>query len=70
MGVFSVPLMNHHTIPKLGFGPYKSLKGKFYLPKILSDNKSFTKETASEVNQENDSQISSLPAEKLDSKKR
>uniref|UniRef100_A0A336LK91 CSON014285 protein n=1 Tax=Culicoides sonorensis TaxID=179676 RepID=A0A336LK91_CULSO len=31
-----IPLMNHHTIPKLGFGPLRSTAGKFFLPKILS----------------------------------
>uniref|UniRef100_A0AAG5CSZ2 Uncharacterized protein n=1 Tax=Anopheles atroparvus TaxID=41427 RepID=A0AAG5CSZ2_ANOAO len=32
-------MMNHHTIPKLGFGPYKSSTsgvGSFFLPKILT----------------------------------
>nr|XP_040224234.2 ankyrin repeat domain-containing protein 12 isoform X2 [Anopheles coluzzii] len=34
-----IPMMNHHTIPKLGFGPYKSSTsgvGSFFLPKILT----------------------------------
>ncbi|XP_053698657.1 uveal autoantigen with coiled-coil domains and ankyrin repeats, partial [Sabethes cyaneus] len=35
-----IPMMNHHTIPKLGFGPYKSSSsgvGSFFLPKILTN---------------------------------
>ncbi|XP_035776283.1 uncharacterized protein LOC118458178 isoform X2 [Anopheles albimanus] len=38
-----IPMMNHHTIPKLGFGAYKSSApgsgggvGSFFLPKILT----------------------------------
>uniref|UniRef100_A0A8D8N6B0 (northern house mosquito) hypothetical protein n=1 Tax=Culex pipiens TaxID=7175 RepID=A0A8D8N6B0_CULPI len=33
-------MMNHHTIPKFGFGPYKSSStgvGSFFLPKILTN---------------------------------
>ncbi|XP_058811952.1 uncharacterized protein LOC131676709 isoform X2 [Topomyia yanbarensis] len=35
-----IPMMNHHTIPKLGFGPYRSTPtgvGSFFLPKILTN---------------------------------
>ncbi|XP_058455880.1 ankycorbin-like isoform X2 [Malaya genurostris] len=35
-----IPMMNHHTIPKLGFGPYRSSAtgvGSFFLPKILTN---------------------------------
>ncbi|XP_055542552.1 ankyrin repeat domain-containing protein 12 isoform X2 [Wyeomyia smithii] len=35
-----IPMMNHHTIPKFGFGPYKSSSsgvGSFFLPKILTN---------------------------------
>ncbi|XP_062703206.1 ankyrin repeat domain-containing protein 12 isoform X2 [Aedes albopictus] len=35
-----IPMMNHHTMPKLGFGPYKSSPsgvGSFFLPKILTN---------------------------------
>ncbi|XP_065081642.1 ankyrin repeat domain-containing protein 12 [Ochlerotatus camptorhynchus] len=35
-----IPMMNHHTIPKLGFGQYKSSSsgvGSFFLPKILTN---------------------------------
>ncbi|XP_055373638.1 ankycorbin [Condylostylus longicornis] len=32
-----IPMMNHHTMPKFGFGSYKkSGVGSFYLPKILT----------------------------------
>lgn len=34
--LYTVPLMNHHTIPKLGFGPLKTTAGRFFLPKILT----------------------------------
>ncbi|XP_021693550.1 ankyrin repeat domain-containing protein 12 isoform X3 [Aedes aegypti] len=35
-----IPMMNHHTMPKLGFGQYKSSPsgvGSFFLPKILTN---------------------------------
>ncbi|XP_062557855.1 ankyrin repeat domain-containing protein 12 isoform X2 [Armigeres subalbatus] len=35
-----IPMMNHHTMPKLGFGQYKSSSsgvGSFFLPKILTN---------------------------------
>ncbi|XP_030369378.1 ankycorbin [Scaptodrosophila lebanonensis] len=33
-----IPMMNHHTMPKFGFGPYKKSGSvsSFYLPKILT----------------------------------
>ncbi|TDG41795.1 hypothetical protein AWZ03_011782 [Drosophila navojoa] len=33
-----IPMMNHHTMPKFGFGPYKKAGSvsSFYLPKILT----------------------------------
>ncbi|XP_063706247.1 ankycorbin-like [Culicoides brevitarsis] len=38
-----IPLMNHHSIPKLGFGSLKTTAGRF-LPKILSANSSNSNE--------------------------
>ncbi|KAH8417879.1 hypothetical protein KR222_007557 [Zaprionus bogoriensis] len=36
-----IPMMNHHTMPKFGFGPYKKAGSvsSFYLPKILTSGR-------------------------------
>lgn len=66
--------MNHHTIPKMGFGPYKNGGvGSFYLPKILTDTHGARKcgtKVSLEVSQGNSKQLIPLPSEKLDSNKR
>ncbi|XP_052863840.1 uncharacterized protein LOC128270477 [Anopheles cruzii] len=72
-----IPMMNHHTIPKLGFGPYKSSStsgvGSFFLPKILThatDRSCPGGKVALELTHGNSKQVISLPSEKLDSNKR
>lgn len=68
--------MNHHTIPKYGFG--KTSMGSFYLPKICSktaiDNTGNGNNAANTVSLElshgNNKQLITLPAEKLDNNKR
>lgn len=64
--------MNHHTIPKFGFGSYKrSSMGSFYLPKILTSSGSGRKgNVALELSHGKHKQLISLPSEKLDSNKR
>lgn len=66
----SVPMMNHHTIPKLGFGPYKNDVGTFYLPKILSGNPRKVSLEFSHANSKKLATSVPLPADKLDSNKR
>lgn len=71
----TVPMINHHTIPKLGFGSYKSTSGigSFYLPKILSSNTAnskFGNKVALELSHGNNKQLISLPSDKLDKNKR
>lgn len=68
-------MMNHHTIPKYGFG--KTAFGSFYLPKIPSkgqDEGDGTQAPANTVSLElchgNSKQLITLPAEKLDNNKR
>uniref|UniRef100_A0AAG5CSP1 Uncharacterized protein n=1 Tax=Anopheles atroparvus TaxID=41427 RepID=A0AAG5CSP1_ANOAO len=69
-------MMNHHTIPKLGFGPYKSSTsgvGSFFLPKILThptDRSCAGGKVALELTHGNSKQVITLPSEKLDSNKR
>lgn len=66
-------MMNHHTIPKLGFGPYKtSGVGSFYLPKILTSGSSKCRggKVSLELSHGNNKQLIPLPSEKLDSNKR
>uniref|UniRef100_A0A182NRY9 ANK_REP_REGION domain-containing protein n=1 Tax=Anopheles dirus TaxID=7168 RepID=A0A182NRY9_9DIPT len=71
-----IPMMNHHTIPKLGFGPYKSSAsgvGSFFLPKILThptDRSCTGGKVALELTHGNSKQVITLPSEKLDSNKR
>uniref|UniRef100_A0A1B0AHI5 ANK_REP_REGION domain-containing protein n=1 Tax=Glossina pallidipes TaxID=7398 RepID=A0A1B0AHI5_GLOPL len=67
-----IPMMNHHTIPKFGFGSYKrSSMGSFYLPKILTSSSSGRKgNVALELSHGKHKQLISLPSEKLDSNKR
>lgn len=69
-------MMNHHTIPKYGFG--KTSMGSFYLPKICSKsgigsngNGNNAPNTVSlELSHGNNKQLITLPAEKLDNNKR
>uniref|UniRef100_A0A182JVJ2 ANK_REP_REGION domain-containing protein n=1 Tax=Anopheles christyi TaxID=43041 RepID=A0A182JVJ2_9DIPT len=71
-----IPMMNHHTIPKLGFGSYKSSTsgvGSFFLPKILThqtDRSCTGGKVALELTHGNSKQVITLPSEKLDSNKR
>lgn len=62
--------MNHHTIPKLGFGPYRPGKiGKFYLPKILTGSPSNV--ALEVVSQGGGSKaVIPLPADRFESNKR
>lgn len=75
-----VPMMNHHTMPKYGFG--KTSMGSFYLPKICnkgggiggngkcgSGNTSHNT-VSLELSHGNNKQLITLPAEKLDNNKR
>lgn len=74
-------MMNHHTIPKLGFGPYKNGGvGSFYLPKILTSGGGHSgavgaggkcgSRVSLELSQGNSKQLIPLPSDKLDSNKR
>lgn len=70
-------MMNHHTIPKLGFGPYKTGGvGSFYLPKILTGPGASKcgggggNKVSLELSQGNSKQLIPLPSDKLDSNKR
>ena len=70
-----IPLMNHHTMPKVGFGSYRGggTVGTFYLPKILTTNQSVHNKVSLEFSQANNKKYSAsvpLPSEKLDSNKR
>ncbi|XP_050088473.1 ankyrin repeat domain-containing protein 12 [Anopheles aquasalis] len=74
-----IPMMNHHTIPKLGFGAYKSSAGSgggvgsFFLPKILThstDRGCPAGKVALELTHGNSKQVITLPSETLDSNKR
>lgn len=77
---FTVPMMNHHTMPKYGFG--KTSMGSFYLPKICtkgggiggngkcgSGNTSHNT-VSLELSHGENKQLITLPAEKLDNNKR
>lgn len=76
----TVPMMNHHTIPKYGFG--KTSTRSFYLPKICTkgNNTSGSGKCGSgnaqnstvslELSHGNNKQLITLPAEKLDNNKR
>lgn len=68
-------MMNHHTMPKFGFGPYKNTSGvgTFYLPKILTSNRNSNSKMSLEISQANSKKYATsipLPADKLDSSKR
>lgn len=74
--------MNHHTMPKHGFGPLKGTGlGSFYLPKIRRPStKSTLDKTGTtgginnrvslELSHGENKQLIALPANKLDSNKR
>jgi hypothetical protein len=69
--------MNHHTMPKIGFGSYKGNTGgnvgTFYLPKILTSNHRYQNRMSLEFSNTNNKKYSAtvpLPSEKLDSNKR
>lgn len=67
----AVPMMNHHTMPKFGFGPYKKTGlGSFYLPKILTTHTNTGNKVSLELSHGKGKQLISLPSEKLDSNKR
>ena len=71
VGLHTVPMMNHHTMPKFGFGPYKKTGvGSFYLPKILTTGTGCSGKVALELSHGKSKQLISLPSEKLDSNKR
>lgn len=64
-------MMNHHTMPKFGFGPYKKTGvGSFYLPKILTTGTGCGGKVALELSHGKSKQLISLPSDKLDSNKR
>lgn len=70
-----VPMMNHHTMPKFGFGPYKNTHGvgTFYLPKILNNTRGANSKMSLEFSHAKDKKYNTsipLPADKLDSNKR
>ena len=70
-----VPMMNHHTMPKFGFGPYKTTHGvgTFYLPKILNNNRNHHGKVSLEFSHANSKKYATsipLPSDKLDSNKR
>lgn len=63
--------MNHHTIPKLGFGSYKTKGvGSFYLPKILTRNSKTSNKVSLELSHGNNKQLIPLPYDKLDKNKK
>lgn len=64
-------MMNHHTMPKYGFGQYKTTGvGSFYLPKILTKNQKSGNRVSLELSHGNNKQLIPLPYEKLDSNKK
>lgn len=69
-----IPMMNHHTMPKVGFGNYRGgAVGTFYLPKILTSNQGCHNKVSLEFSHTNNKKYSTsvpLPSEKLDSNKR
>ncbi|XP_049303667.1 uncharacterized protein LOC105227654 isoform X1 [Bactrocera dorsalis] len=75
-----IPMMNHHTMPKFGFGAYKKTGvGSFYLPKILTSGGCGGTggsggcgggKVALELSHGKSKQLISLPSDKLDSNKR
>ncbi|GAB0094139.1 Ankyrin repeat [Sergentomyia squamirostris] len=67
-----IPMMNHHTMPKLGFGAYKQTGvGSFYLPKILTAGlPKCGSKVSLELSHGGNKQLIPLPSDKLDSNKR
>lgn len=74
-------MMNHHTMPKYGFGPLKSAGvGSFYLPKICTKTSKdgsqggggdcANNRVSLELSHGNNKQLIALPSDKLDSNKR
>ncbi|XP_055324548.1 ankycorbin [Sitodiplosis mosellana] len=75
-----IPMMNHHTMPKYGFG--KTSMGSFYLPKICTkgggisgsgkcgSGNSSHNTVSLELSHGSQKQLITLPAEKLDNNKR
>lgn len=65
-------MMNHHTMPKLGFGAYKQTGvGSFYLPKILTSGlPKCGSKVSLELSHGGNKQLIPLPSDKLDSNKR
>jgi hypothetical protein len=67
--------MNHHTIPKIGFGPPNNRTsshgnvGSVYLPRILSNNKNRQNRVSIELSQPNNKNLSAstivLPSHKM-----
>lgn len=81
LALFPVPMMNHHTIPKYGFG--RSATGSFFLPKICNKGGKLDQDDGEggqtttpgntvslELCHGNNKQLITLPAEKLDNNKR
>lgn len=63
--------MNHHTIPKFGFGPYKNNKiRKVCLPKILTTNSECEGKLGLELSQGKNKHYITLPSDKLDANKK
>lgn len=63
--------MNHHTMPKFGYGSYKtSGVGTFYLPKILTNSRGCHSKVSLEFSHGSNKKIIPLPSDKLDSNKR
>ncbi|CAO1427649.1 unnamed protein product [Diamesa hyperborea] len=66
-----IPMMNHHTMPKFGYGSYKtSGVGTFYLPKILTNSRGCHSKMSLEFSHGSNKKIIPLPSDKLDSNKR
>uniref|UniRef100_A0A1B0CJG5 Protein phosphatase 1 regulatory subunit 12a bactrocera oleae n=1 Tax=Lutzomyia longipalpis TaxID=7200 RepID=A0A1B0CJG5_LUTLO len=67
-----IPMMNHHTMPKLGFGAYRQTGvGSFYLPKILTAGlPKCSSKVSLELSHGGNKQLIPLPSDKLDSNKR
>lgn len=64
-------MMNHHTIPKLGFGPYKNTNTReICLPKILTHNMEYDGKVGLELSHGKNKHFISLPSDKLDANKR
>ena len=63
--------MNHHTIPKLGYGQYRNTGvGNFYLPKILTNSRGLHSKVSLEFTHGSNKKLIPLPAERLEANKR